>query len=366
MFRISIFDKFIFKQVLKATLVCLLLFIIVWIAPETLVKIIKKIFTHVWTITEGFKYLVYELPKVLGKAIPVGILLGSLFTFDKLSKDSELSILRGIGLSFNRIMAPVLVFSLFLSFLCFYVSDKMIPYASKATGEGANFNKHFVYIQKDERQVPTRGIIISNFMTSGIKNLIILNFSNEKYDDAMTFKSIIFAPYALLKDNHWLLPEAKEYKINKGGVYTDIEDIKDYKILEGKLANDVYMMILNSTKKERFFTTKELKEYKDILKEQDFTDEYNFILTKYYQRFLHPVTCILFAAIGCLLGFSPPRSQRLIGFTVAVGMIFAYYITLPFFDLMAQKGAMPSFLAAAFPIIAFTISIFMIKKVKDL
>lgn len=364
--KISIFDRFIFKQVLKATLVCLLLFIIVWIAPETLVKIIKKIFNNVWTITEGLKYLIYELPKVLGKALPVGILLGSLFTFDKLSKDSELSILRGIGLSFSRIMVPVLVFSLFLAFACFYVSDKMIPYASKATGEGANFNKHFVYLQKDEHQVPTRGIIISNFMTDGIKNLIIINYSNEKYDDAMTFKSIVFAPYALLKDDAWLLPEAKEYKINKDGVYTDINEIKNYKILEGKLSKDVYTMILNSTKKDRFFTTKELKEYKDILKEQDFTDEYNFVLTKYYQRYLHPLTCILFAAIGCLLGFSPPRSQRLIGFTVAVGMIFAYYITLPFFDLMAQKSVIPPFLAAAFPIIAFIISIFFIKKVKDL
>ncbi len=366
MFKISIFDRFIFKQVLKATLVCLLLFIIVWIAPETLVRIIRKIFTHAWTITEGLKYLLYELPKVLGKAIPVGILLGTLFTFDKLSKDSELSILRGIGLSFNRIMLPVLVFSVFLSVLCFYVSDKMIPYASKATGEGANFNKHFVYLQKDKNQTPTRGIIISNFMTEGIKNLIVINFSNEKYDDAMTFKSIVFAPYAILKDNHWLLPEAKEYKINKSGVYTDIDNIKNYKILEGKLSKDVYTMILNSTKKDRFFTTKELKEYKDILKEQDFSDEYNFILTKYYQRYLHPLTCILFAAIGCLLGFSPPRSQRLICFTVAVGMIFAYYITLPFFDLMAQKSVMPPFLAAAFPIAAFIVSIFIIKKVKDL
>ena len=89
------------------------------IAPETLVKIIKKIFNNVWTITEGFKYLIYELPKVLGKALPVGILLGSLFTFDKLSKDSELSILRGIGLSFSRIMVPVLVLAFFLRFYVF-------------------------------------------------------------------------------------------------------------------------------------------------------------------------------------------------------------------------------------------------------
>ena len=255
MLKISIFDKYIFKQVFQATLVCLLLFMIVWIAPETLVKVIKKVLTDSWTLVEGGKYLLYELPKVLGKAIPVGILLGSLFTFDKLSKDSELSILRGIGLSFTRIMAPVLVLGLALSYLCFLVSDQMIPYASKATGEGARYNKHFVYIQKNEHQVPETGVIISNFAHDGIKNLIIINFSSEKYEDAMTFKSVLFAPEAIVKQDYWLLPKAKEYKINKNGIYTDINDIKNYKILEGKLSKDVFKMIENSTKKERFFTT---------------------------------------------------------------------------------------------------------------
>ena len=67
-----------------------------------------------------------------------------------------------------------------------------------------------------------------------------------------------------------------------------------------------------------------------------------------------------------MLGFAPPRSQRLVGFTIAVGMIFGYYITLPFFDLLAQKSVLPPFIAAAFPIILFIISIFVIKKAKDL
>ena len=366
MLKVSIFDKYIFKQVFLAALVCLLLFVVVWIAPETLVSIIKKILIKHMPIMEAMKILVYELPKVIGKAIPVGILLGSLFTFDKLSKNSELSILRGIGLSFNRIMAPVLLLGFVLAFLCFQVSDKMIPYASKASGDGAGGQTYFVYIQKDNNEAPTRGIIISNFTTSKIKDLIIINFANEKYDDAMTFKSILFAPYALLKDDCWLIPEAKEYLINKSGVYTDIRQTKNYKILEGKLAKDIFQMIDDSTKKERYFTTAELGRYRQILKEQKFTDEYNFVSAKFYQRYLHPLTCILFAAIGCLLGFSPPRSQRLVGFTIAVGMIFAYYITLPFFDLLAQKSVLPPFLAAAFPIFAFIAAIFVIKKVKDL
>ena len=41
--KVTLLDKFILSQVLGATLVCLILFIIVWSAPETLFKIIKKI-----------------------------------------------------------------------------------------------------------------------------------------------------------------------------------------------------------------------------------------------------------------------------------------------------------------------------------
>ena len=124
--------------------------------------------------------------------------------------------------------------------------------------------------------------------------------------------------------------------------------------------------MLNNTRKERVFTNHQIKSYTKLLKRANFSDEYRYFRAKLYQRYLHPITCILFAIIGCMLGFAPPRSQRLVGFTVAVGMIFGYYITLPFFDLLAQKAILPPFLAAGFPIILFIISIFVIKKVKDL
>ena len=176
MFKIKIFDKYIFSQVFIATIVCLLLFIIVWIAPETLVRIIKKIFIQHISIEQAGLMLLYELPKVLGKALPVGILLGSIFTFDKLSKDSELSILRGIGLSFSRIMVPVIILGIGLSVLCFYVGDLLIPWASKAEGENARYNTHFVYIKKDEQRLPKTVIIVSEFSPHKLKNLVVVSF----------------------------------------------------------------------------------------------------------------------------------------------------------------------------------------------
>ena len=366
-YKITMLDKFILSQVFVATLVCLFLFIIVWIAPETLFKIIKKILRDTYTPLFGLKVLILEIPKVLAKAIPVGILLGSIFTFDRLSKNSELSILRSIGISFNRIMAPVIVLGAVLSIFCYFVNDKLVPIASQKLGESKGGGSHFVYIVENPDKTPKQNIIVSNFTPKEIFNITVMNFAKETYTDAILFDSIVFAPSAHVEKNSWVLSDALIYKIDEDGIYTNIQRAEKYPILtEGNQAKDVFDLMLNNTRKERVFTNHQISKYSKLLKRANFSDEYRYFKAKLYQRYLHPLTCILFAIIGCLLGFAPPRSQRLVGFTIAVGMIFGYYITLPFFDLLAQKAVLPPFIAAAFPIILFIVSIFIIKKVKDL
>lgn len=366
-FKLSILDKFVLSQVIGATVVCLILFIIVWIAPETLFKIVKKLLTGELTFMGAVAKLIYEMPKVLAKAIPVGILLGSIFTFDRLSKNSELSILRGIGLSFNRIMAPVIIFGCFLSLICFEVNNKLVPIASAKLGESKGGGEHFVYIVENPDKTPKQNIIVSNFSPEAIYDVTVLNFAKHEYDDATTFDSIIFAKQASLEKDCWLLKNVLFYKIDEDGIYKNVEKRQIYPILtEGNQAQEVYALMFNKTRKERVFTNHQISKYAKLLKKANFSDEYRYFQTKLYQRYLHPFTCILFAIIGCMLGFSPPRSQRLIGFTIAVGIVFGYYITLPFFDLLAQKDVLSPILAASFSIILFIISIFIIKKVKDL
>lgn len=86
--KISVYDKYIFTQVMFASIVAILLFTVVWIAPEMLLNTIKKTLSGEFGVKTAILVLFYELPKILGKAFPVGLLLGTLFTFDKLSKDS--------------------------------------------------------------------------------------------------------------------------------------------------------------------------------------------------------------------------------------------------------------------------------------
>jgi len=369
----TVYDRYIFNQVLITTIVAILLFTIVWIAPEMLLNTIKKILEGEYTIKMGVMVLVYELPKILGKAFPVGLLLGSLFTFDKLSKDSELTIFRAVGMSFFRILRPVLVLSIIVTGLCFITYDKLIPYSCQKLQEikGTQILTQYIYTIKDQNNHPEQAVIVSKFHNNVMSDVIVMNFSKEVFNDLHGLSKIMvgkIGKYSTDKNGKfcWKLDDVTSYNIDDNGIFKEIKKIPSTEILNGQHAQDAYTIMINSTKRDRDINNKDLKRYVKLLKRGNLDEEYRLMQNKYLQRFFHPFVCVLLAVLGCLLGFSKPREQRLIGFTIAIGSIFVYYITLPFFDLLAEKGILPPLITAAFPPIAFLLAIITFYKTKDL
>ena len=369
----TVYDRYIFNQVLITTIVAILLFTIVWIAPEMHLNTIKKILAHEYTVKTGVMVLIYELPKILGKAFPVGLLLGSLFTFDKLSKDSELTIFRAVGMSFWRILAPLLVLSLIVTYLCFVTYDKWIPYSCQKLQEikGGSSLTQYIYTKKDQNNHPEQAVIVSRFYQGEMTNVIVLNFSKQVFDDLHGLTNILTAETGYKGVDaegkpSWVLKNVTDYDINEDGIFKSITKKDRVDILNGEDANDAYTIMLNSTKRDRDINNQDLKHYVNLLKKANLDEDYRLMYNKYLQRFFHPFVCVLLAIMGCLLGFSKPREQRLIGFTIAIGCIFVYYITLPFFDLLAEKGVLPPLITAAFPPLAFLCAIIAFYKSRDL
>ena len=369
----TVYDRYIFNQVLITTIVAILLLTIVWIAPEMLLNTIKKILAHEYTVKTGVMVLIYELPKILGKAFPVGLLLGSLFTFDKLSKDSELTIFRAVGMSFWRILAPLLVLSLIVTYLCFVTYDKWIPYSCQKLQEikGGSSLTQYIYTKKDQNNHPEQAVIVSRFYQGEMTNVIVLNFSKQVFDDLHGLTNILTAETGYKGVDaegkpSWVLKNVTDYDINEDGIFKSITKKDRVDILNGEDANDAYTIMLNSTKRDRDINNQDLKHYVNLLKKANLDEDYRLMYNKYLQRFFHPFVCVLLAIMGCLLGFSKPREQRLIGFTIAIGCIFVYYITLPFFDLLAEKGVLPPLITAAFPPLAFLCAIIAFYKSRDL
>ena len=340
---------------------------IVWIAPETLLRTVQRTLAGQYTIKFAIQVLLMEIPKILGYALPIGIFLGALFTFDKLSKDFEVTVMRSFGISFMRIIRPVIILSLFVGLATFCVNDTLIPKVANLKNELQNNRSfsHFVFPLKDQDNKMNKIIIVSQFDNKTIDGVVVLNFYSQE-NGASLLNRIDIADYARYEDSKWILDEAKCYKISQEGVFQNVSTEKDITFLEGITGENAYNLMKFSIKEDRELTNSELFHYIKLLKAEKMTDEYNFMTNKLIQRFSHSFMCVLFALLGCLLGFSQPREQRLIGFTIAVGVIFLYYITIPFLDLLAEKSIVSPFLTSTLAMIITMIAILIIKIKKEL
>ena len=368
--KFKLIDKYILNQILGSTFICIALFMIVWIAPETLVNIIKSVSMHNMSVYEGFKVAFFTMPFVLSKALPVGILLGCLYSFNRMSKDSELTVIRGCGINFWRIIVAPIIVSIIFSIACFFICDRAIPYSNKVINSIKKEYKrnHFVYSIKDEDGNVNQLLIVKAYDNLiGIHDLMVLNFNRKDVSKISLLSDIIISRKVEKSDLKWDLYDNVQYVIKYDGVFEEIKNPEKIAILHGEKAKIVEkLMDYNLKRSDKELTNKEMKDYLALLKKENINDLYNDNLNVYLQRFFHSLMCIAFAILGCLLGYSNPREQKMIGFTIAVGLIFLYFISLPFFGVLAEKSILSPWITSTIQPIAIIIFIYYYKKYKGL
>ncbi len=366
--KLKILDKYIFNQVLGATIMGVLLFIILWISPEILFKIIRRFIYGEISMEIALKLFFLEIPEILTKAIPVGLMLGGLFVFDRLSKDSELTIMRMSGISTLRLVFPIFLLSLAGVALCFLVYKTMIPYSTSEIKLLKNdvHQQYFVYIDKEKNKKPRQVLIVGGFNGSYLYDIKLLRFSDKVQADTPLMKSILTSQSAEIKDDHWELVNGIKYDIAPNGVYKSTERFDRFEFLDKDSAKKAEQLLIYSTKRPREMTDNQLLDYIALLEEMELHEEKRFALSKYYQRFSHSFGCIFLSICGVLLGINRPREKRLIGFTLGAGLIFSYYIFIPFLDMLAQMGTIAPALAAWVPDFIIIAAIAVLAKYKNI
>lgn len=367
-FKLKLIDKYLFSQILKTTLIGMILFIVIWVSPEILARIVRRVISHEYTVLQGMKIFLLEIPLVLGKAIPMGLLLGCLGVFDSMSKHFELTTFRSIGVSFKRLLVPIIAVSLIFAALSYITFNELIPYSRKILdgAEGSGTASQFVYVDKDANDKPRQIIIVSSFDGKKLYNLNVLKLSTRNDIKAPLLVNIYKSPLGLYKNNALYLVDGTNYVINKDNIFKQIDHFDSLKIVEGQNAKALMDLMKFSKQKNRNLTGSELSYYLKLLKQEGMHEEYNYNLNKFYQRTFDSISCIFLAVLGCILGYARPREKRLFGFTTAVGVIFAYYIIIPLLDLLAQKGILAPIFAAAIPCLIVIGAIYASLEYKDL
>lgn len=129
-------------------------------------------------------YYLYSLPEILKILTPVALLISILFSIGRLSTLNEITAMKSGGFSLYKIMLPLLIFSVLLSFLHLYFNGWIVP---ESTSRKIEIEE--IYLNKRISSGPIQNLY---FRDSPNTNVII------KYYDAKTKtgNNVIFEEYS--------------------------------------------------------------------------------------------------------------------------------------------------------------------------
>jgi len=85
-------------------------------------------------VTQIAQLLFYASARLVPIALPIAMLLSSVMVFGKLGENYELAALKSAGISFSRILLPITIFVLFISYSSYLFSNYVMPIANLKNG----------------------------------------------------------------------------------------------------------------------------------------------------------------------------------------------------------------------------------------
>ena len=105
---------------------------------EKMLRLFDFVATEGGPVSVVWRMLANLIPEYLSLGIPIGLMLGILLAFRRLATSSELDVLRGVGMSFGRLMRMPYAFAFALALLNLAIVGFIQPYARYAY-EGLRF-----------------------------------------------------------------------------------------------------------------------------------------------------------------------------------------------------------------------------------
>lgn len=343
---LKLLDKYILKQIIEMFLMGVFVFTAIIFASDTFITLIKQISMYGIPFKVALIMIILNLPSVFVMTIPMGVLLATVMTLNRLSLSSEITVMRSCGIGLNRIAKPIFIFALVMSLASFFINETIVPAATKQSKDLAlwafgqknipNGKQNFIFKETDGSTLK-RLFYVGNCKDNTLHNITVLDIS--KPDTIQVLQARLGATS----------PEGWEF--DKGAIYT----VSD----QGNILNTTFFE--HSVAQFGMDLSNELE--KNVAKEQNFAQLVKYLAQKpnlekkkkdFLQIQLHdkialPVTTIVFVLIGVPLAITPPRVRYNRGFLFSILIIFFYYLIRALSLSFGEAGTLVPFLAAWLP-----------------
>lgn len=127
-------NLYIIKQIfIGFLLVTFSLMSIIWLTQS--LKFVELITNKGLPISIFVKMTSLLMPRIFIILAPISLFVATLFTYNRMISDREMSVMKAAGISPAQSAKPAILIGLFLSFFCIYTNNVGIPAAEKAFNE---------------------------------------------------------------------------------------------------------------------------------------------------------------------------------------------------------------------------------------
>ncbi len=355
--EMPLLDKYILKQLLEVFLMGVIIFTSIIFASETFTQLIKQITLYGIPFNIALMMIVLNLPQVFVLTIPISTLFATVMTINRLSLNSEITVLKACGISISRISKPIFAFAIVMTFVSFFISEVIVPTTSMTSKHLAIYslqNKHvpegrmnFTLKDAGKDGILKRLIYIEKCQDKTLNNITLVDLSDK---DAI---QIVQAKAGRTGALGWIFNGGVIYTISRSGKIFNTSLFDDSTVSFG--IENADGLVKETASQYNFF--KLLKYINKNKLDKDFVEK---LKVKYqvdlYDKLALPVTTLALTIVGIPLAITPPRVRYNRGFLFSVIIIFVYYLIRAFSLNLGETKAISPFMAAWLPVI----SIFLI------
>ena len=319
--------------------------------------------------------VLFTMPYILAYTIPMAMLLATLLGFGRLSGDSEVVALFASGVSFPRIMAPVIAFALAVALPIVVANQSLIPAANhkretmaleirqRGSTAAATTDAFTLAVKASEEQQyvvhAAGGVRFGAGGTAFLDRVGILIYNKGQATAAVVASRAEWK----IGTRSWVLTEDKPGQLWMAESTTLQMTTSDaVRLREVELGKPKELESLEGRVTE--LSTATLMERARLRHEEGDHAAAREAEIEAQGRISFPLAALVFAMVGAPLGIQRTRSGKGLGFGLSVLVTFVYWTTVQIFQAVGKGGGLPALVACETPnIIGIGLGIWLIWRV---
>lgn len=342
--KMTILDRYILRQVIEMFIAGVFIFTSIIFASDTFITLIKQISLYGIPFKVAFMIIILNLPSVFVMTIPMGVLLATVMTLNKLSLASEITVMRSCGIGLDRIAKPIFVFAAIMCLASFGINETVVPVVTKQSKDLALWalgqknipegKQNFIFKELNDAGNLKRLFYVGHCKDKVLHNITVLDMSKENTIQVLQAQDGSTSPSG--------------WEFNRGAIYTVAQEgkILNTTFFEKSLAQfglDLSKELSQNVAKEHNFLS--LLKYM-IKNAKQISDQKNIFLIQLFDKMALPITTVVLVLVGVPLAITPPRVRYNRGFLFSILIIFTYYLIRALSLSFGEEGSLSPFLAA--------------------